>query len=83
MLNWDDDELIAAGLDPVQVKSIVRRLRRLSKEMASVGLKVYGAAGAGNLVHASRSTHGDSNGQAADYGSIIADLGYTFDGGDW
>ena len=79
-LNWTDEQLIEAGLDPKKVQSIANRLAKLSKEMESMQLSVYGASGYGHLMHVSRPTHVDD---VADYEAPIADLGTQFDGGDW
>lgn len=87
MLNWTDEQLDEAGLDKKKVSSLVRRLRQCSKEMAKMGLHVYGANGTGNLVHVSRPTHMDKGERGhlclPDHGCVVADLGNGFDGGDW
>jgi hypothetical protein len=87
MLDWSDEQLEEAGLDPARVRSIVRRFRRLSSEMQSMGLHVYGNAGTGLLIHESRPTHRDDTANSlcgvADHDSTIANLGPGFDGGDW
>jgi len=80
-MNWTDEELLHYGLDPAKVKSLVRRLRRISTEMKEMGLHIYGASGDGCLIHVDRPTH--SLPGVADYDSVIADLGEGFDGGDW
>jgi hypothetical protein len=88
-LNWTDEQLKEAGLDRKKVESIARRLSRLGREMQSMGLSIYGAAGSGNLIHKSRQPHKDHptlpSEQIEDYGCVIADLdGVTqWDGGDW
>lgn len=83
MLDWTDEELEEAGMDPAKVASIVRRLRRLSRDMREQGVHVYGASGNGHLVHPSRPTHSDHGRNAPNTDAPIADLGPGFDGGDW
>lgn len=87
MLDWTDEQCKAAGLDPAKVLSLARRFRRLSREMAQMGLHVYGASGSGCLIHSSRPTHIDSFASQEyaipDHGSVVANIGEGFDGGDW
>ena len=82
MLDWTDEELEDAGLDPKRVRALVRKLRSASKELQAMDLKVYGASGGGHLIHASRPTHNGIN-ATPDQEASIADLGNGFDGGDW
>ncbi len=67
-------------MEPKKVHSIARRLRKISEDMQSMGLSVYGESGRGHLVHESRPTH---NGGEPDFGCIVADVGQGFDGGGW
>jgi hypothetical protein len=87
MIEWSDEQLEAAGIDKKALQSLVRRLERCSKDMARMGLHLYGASGSGCLIHESRPTHiwtgRGSSGQKADQGSVVADVGLGFDGGDW
>lgn len=82
MIEWDDDQLAAAGIDRKQLESLVRRLTRCGKDMQALGLHLYGASGHGCLIHSSRPAHGDTG--RADQGSVVATIypGH-FDGGDW
>ena len=80
-LEWNDDQMMNAGLDPKKVLSIARRLQNLSREMGELGLSVYGNSGYGFLTHVSQSTH--IEGGEANPNAVIAHLGNGFDGGDW
>lgn len=84
MINWSDEQIIEAGLDPKKVESITRRLNKLGREMDSMGLSIYGASGSGHLIHVSRPTHTEPR-QQPDYESSIANLDgcMVWDGGDW
>ncbi len=83
MIDWTDEQLEEAGIDKKKLQSLVRRLRKISREMSEMGLWVYGASGTGCLVHKSRGTHDDTRQGWPDYGSVVADIGRGFDGGDW
>jgi hypothetical protein len=78
---WSDEDFAKAGLDRERTVSLARKLMACSRELESLGLKVYGCAGSGLLIHHSRPTHPTGNG--GDQGAVIADLGQGFDGGDW
>ena len=83
-IEWTDEQLEAAGLDPKKVLSIAKRLSKLSVEMRSMGLSVYATNGSGNLVHVSVGTHIDERGREAENrDSVICNVGGGFDGGDW
>lgn len=84
-IEWTDEQLQEARIDKKKLKSLVRRLRRCSKDMSDLGLHLYGASGSGNLIHRSRPTHIDKPGfrSESDMGSIVARVGQGFDGGDW
>jgi hypothetical protein len=80
-IQWTDEQLAVAGIDKKRLKSLVRRLKRCSKDMRAMGFKIYGESGCGLLIHDSRPDHDDR--ERADYGSIVADVGFGFDGGGW
>lgn len=85
-IKWTDDQLKAAKIPKRKLQALVKRLERCSKEMAELQLEVYGASGSGHLIHRSRPTHIDTpgvNGGKADFGSIVASVGFGFNGGDW
>lgn len=62
-----------ARLDPVRVDSLTRRLRAVAKEARRLDLKIFGAAGHGEL-RATRLGVGEQ--------SVVAELGFGFDGGE-
>jgi hypothetical protein len=83
MIEWSDEQLDAAQIDPRKLASLVRRLERCGKDMAVMGLHMYGASGHGCLIHNTRPTHSQS-GSKADYGSPVAKIPFGhWDGGDW
>jgi hypothetical protein len=80
-INWSDEQLAAVGIDKKRLISLIRRLRRCSKDLEAMNFKIYGESGRGLLIHDSRPDHDDQS--RADYGSVVADVGYGFDGGGW
>jgi hypothetical protein len=86
VIQWSDEQLAEVGIDKKRLVSLVRLLRRASKEMWELDLYIYGASGSGNLIHRSRPPHSDNgrgNRMKPDFGSVIANVGEGFDGGDW
>jgi hypothetical protein len=80
-IEWSDEQLRAAGVPKRRLAALVRKLRECSETMRQLGLTVYGVDGSGHLVHDSRPEH-DSQGRA-DFGAIVARVGYGFNGGGW
>lgn len=48
-MNLNEEECIAAGLDPAAVKRLARRLEKAAKDATKLGLMVFGGAGSGSL----------------------------------
>lgn len=80
-INWDDDQLRAAGINKRKLVALVKRLRDCSRRLRELNLYVYGESGAGHLIHTSRPTHDTHH--DADLGSVVASVGFGFDGGGW
>lgn len=81
-IRWDDEQLEEAGIDKVELKKLVSKLKSCSRMMQRMGLQVYGESGDGYLIHESRPEH-DERTLEADFGAIVADVGPGFDGGGW
>lgn len=81
-IRWDDKQLAAARIDKQRLVALVAKLEQCSQELLALGLHVYGESGDGYLIHTSRPEHRDSDGKA-DYGAIVATVGFGFDGGGW
>jgi len=45
----NENECVAAGLDPKAVARLVRKLERAGKEAKSLGLTIFGGSGSGSL----------------------------------
>lgn len=70
----NDEECEAAGLDIKKVESIARRLKKISGEMSSMGIVLFGGSGNGTL------RFDECNGKGR---LVVAEIGGTsFDGGD-
>ncbi|URC22859.1 hypothetical protein KASHIRA_02850 [Serratia phage vB_SmaM-Kashira] len=70
----NEDECLAAGLDPKEVDKIARGLSRYGKMAKDLGISVFGGSGSGSL------RFNQMNGKPE---LIVADLvGGIFDGGD-
>jgi hypothetical protein len=80
-IRWTDEQLKAAGIDKRKLKKLLRLLREAGVLMNTMSLEVYGESGSGNLIHRSRPTH-DTSGKA-DLGSVVANVGFGFNGGGW
>lgn len=78
---WTNEQLKAAGINKRRLKSLVKKLRECSALMVEMGFEVYGQSGSGRLIHESRPTHDKYCNP--DFGSVVADLGERFNGGDW
>lgn len=50
MMIVNEEECIAAGLDPKEVKRIASGLSRYAKKAGKLGLKVFGGSGGGTLL---------------------------------
>jgi len=71
MASVNENECIAAGLDPKEVKRIADGMSRYAKEAAKLGLEVFGG-GSGDL----------RQHNAGRPGLIVANLDGVFNGGD-
>lgn len=80
-IRWTDEQLKQAGISKKKLSSLVKKLVACSEEMQELGLFLYASDGSGYLIHRSRPEH-DKAGKA-DFGAIVADVGYGFDGGGW
>lgn len=49
MIVLNEDECLAAGLDPKEVKKLASRLDRLARDAAKLGLTVFGSTNSGSL----------------------------------
>ena len=85
MIEWDDGQLMDAGIDKRKLVSLVRRLESCGRDMDLMGLQLYGhGSGTGALTHDSRQTHSGKDGETADRGSVVASLrNGIWSGGDW
>lgn len=81
LIEWTDDQLLRAGMSKRRLVALVKSLRKCSETMSELGLELYGCDSTGYLVHKSRPTH-DREG-VPDMGSIVADIGFGFNGGGW
>lgn len=81
-IEWTDEQLKEAKIHKGRLRSLARRLRKCSEDMQALGLEVYGASGTGHLVHHSRPTHTGRECEP-DFGSVVANIGFGFNGGDW
>ena len=71
----NEDECIAAGLDPEAVRKIARRIERVARDAAKEGIMIFGGSGFGVLAPV------DDRGRGARL--RLADLeGGVWDGGD-
>ena len=76
MADVNEEECLAAGLDPKAVLAIARRLDRAGRDARKLGLVVFGGSGHGSLRFA------DGRG-VRDRMLVVADLGPGgWDGGD-
>lgn len=73
MLNISDEELEKYHIDPDKMRSITRRLRKISKELSRSGVSIFGSSGTGLLRFL------DSSEKIC---IDIAHIGFGFDGGD-
>ena len=67
-----EEECLAAGLDPKEVKRIAAGLSRYAKQAEKLGLCIFGGSGSGTLRF-------DDHGPGS---LVVADINGTFDGGD-
>ena len=68
----NEDECIAAGLDPDTVNKLARRIERAAKEAKRLGIQVFGGSGSGSL----RFDDG------SDRLLVLADMDGNWSGGD-
>lgn len=49
MIHANENECVAAGLDPDEVERIARRINRAAKDARALGLEVFGGSTSGSL----------------------------------
>lgn len=69
----NEDECIAAGLDPKEVEKIAKGISRYTRQAAALGIQVFG----GGACSGSLRFPQDGKGSL-----VLADLDGTFEGGD-
>lgn len=75
MIYADEESCKAAGVDPMKVESIARRLDKLGREAEKMGLFIFGGSGSGTL--RTQESYNNRNIVVASFGS-----GGEWDGGD-
>lgn len=71
-MHINEDECLAAGLDPKEVARIARGLSRYAKQAEALGIEIFGGTGTGSL-------RADDNSPGR---LVLAELDGYFDGGD-
>lgn len=75
MIYADEESCKAAGVDPMKVESLAKRLEKLGREASKMGLFIFGGSGSGTL--RTRESYGNRNIVVASFGE-----GSEWDGGD-
>ena len=75
MIYADEESCLAAGVDPMKVESIARRLDKLGREADKMGLFIFGGSGSGTL--RTQESYNNRNIVVASFG-----MGGEWDGGD-
>ena len=71
-MHINEDECLAAGLDPKEVARIAKGLSRYAKQAEALGIEIFGGTGTGSL-------RVDDNNPGR---LVVAELDGMFDGGD-
>jgi hypothetical protein len=80
-ISWSDEQLKEAGINKRKLTALVKKMNQCAVMMESMKLEIYAESGDGYLIHESRPDHDDEG--RADTGSVVACVGYGFDGGGW
>ena len=82
MINWNNKELAAAGIDKRRLAALERRLSTTAREMRAMSLYLhFDRTGAACLVHESRPPFAEDGGN--DYGAAVAWIGPGLEAGRW
>lgn len=79
-ITLNEDECLAAGLDPQAVRKVARRISAAARDARKMGLLVFGGSGSGSLraIDSEFTGHGPGTGKL-----IVAHIdGGSWDGGD-
>jgi hypothetical protein len=82
MIQWNNKQLAAAGIDKRRLKALERRLRTSVREMQAMNLNLhFDSCGFACLVHESRPPFTDDCGN--DYDAAVAWIGLGLEGTRW
>lgn len=76
LMDWSDDDIVEAGLDPAAVRRVALKLKRINDELEEMGLAVYVGNRTACIHQVDRPVFDDQDG-------IIASFPSVFDGGDF
>ena len=81
-VEWNEEQLAAAGIERRRLKALVRSLMGSVREMEAMGLNLqFDGNGAACLVHTSRPPFTEDGGN--DRGAAVAWIGLGLEGGRW